>query len=166
MNEDVTVNWKLPPIVALAMTAVVAVAPHAAAQDAAAAQGPGAAAYQAQCAECHGQRLEGSAHGPALTGTAFDSAWGERSVAELAEYLQAEMPPGMEGQLGEETYRQIAAVIRSSAEMDPALLAALGFAPAGAAARQTSTTRYRDSGAPGLGRSPASCCAGRPRPTG
>ncbi len=148
MIEDVTTNWKLPPIVALAMTAVMAFAPHAAAQGAAA--GPGAAAYQAQCAECHGQRLEGSAHGPALTGTTFDSVWGERSVAELVDYLQAEMPPGREGQLGEETYRQIAAVIRSSVEMDPALLAALGFAPGGAAARQTSTTRYRDSGATGL----------------
>ena len=148
MIEDVTTNWKLAPISALILAAAVAVAPQAAAQEAAA--GPGAAAYQAQCAECHGQRLEGSAHGPALTGTAFDSVWGERSVAELVEYLQAEMPPGREGQLGAETYRQIAAVIRSSAEMDPALLAALGFAPGGAAARQTSTTRYRDSGATGL----------------
>ena len=148
MIEDVTTNWKLAPICALILAAAVAAAPQAAAQEAAA--GPGAAAYQAQCAECHGQRLEGSAHGPALTGTAFDSVWGERSVAELVEYLQAEMPPGREGQLGAETYRQIAAVIRSSAEMDPALLAALGFAPGGAAARQTSTTRYRDSGATGL----------------
>ena len=148
MIEDVTIDWKLPPIIALVLTAAVAAAPRAAAQDAAAQQGPGAAAYQAQCAECHGSRLEGSAHGPALTGSTFSSVWGERSVAELVEYLQAEMPPGQEGQLGEETYRGIAALLMSSGEIDPAILAAAGFGAA--AAPQTGTTRFRDSGAPAL----------------
>ena len=148
MIEDVTIDWKLPPIVALAITAAVAAAPRAAAQDAAAQQGPGAAAYQAQCAECHGSRLEGSAHGPALTGSTFASVWGERSVAELVEYLQAEMPPGQEGQLGEDAYRGIAALLMSSGEIDPAILAAAGFGAA--AAPQTGTTRFRDSGAVGL----------------
>ena len=150
MIENVTFGPRMQVLVALTLASVLGVSQQAGAQDEAAPQGPGAAAYQAQCAECHGQRLEGSAHGPALTGTAFSSVWGERSVAELAEYLEAEMPPGREGQLGAQTYQQIAAVIRSSGEMDPALLAALGFAPAGAAASQTVTTRYRDSGAPGL----------------
>ena len=150
MIENVTVGPRMQVLVALTLASALGFPQQAGAQDEAAPQGPGAAAYQAQCAECHGQRLEGSAHGPALTGTAFSSVWGERSVAELAEYLEAEMPPGREGQLGAQTYQQIAAVIRSSGEMDPALLAALGFAPAGAAASQTVTTRYRDSGAPGL----------------
>ena len=140
MIENVTRHWKHLPIVALALAAAGGFAPRAAAQD--------AAAYQAQCAECHGSRLEGSAHGPVLTGTSFASVWGERSVAELAEYLQAEMPPGREGQLGEETYSQIAALILSSGEIDPAVLAAAGFGPA--AAPQTGTTRFRDGGAPGL----------------
>ena len=58
------------------------------------------------------------------------------------------MPPGREGQLGAETYRQIAALILSSGDLDPAVLAAIGFGPA--AAPQTGTTRYRDSGATGL----------------
>ena len=150
MIENVTFGPRMQVLVALTLASALGFPQQAGAQDEAAPQGPGAAAYQAQCAECHGQRLEGSAHGPALTGTAFSSVWGERSVAELAEYLEAEMPPGREGQLGAQTYQQIAAVIRSSGEMDPALLAALGFAPAGAAASQTVTTRYRDSGAPGL----------------
>ena len=48
------------------------------------------------------------------------------------------MPPGREGQLGAETYRQIAALIRSSGDRDPAVLAAIGFGPA---APQTGTTR-------------------------
>ena len=148
MIEHGTANLKIPPIIALALTAAVAAAPRAAAQDAAAQQGPGAAAYQAQCAECHGSRLEGSAHGPALTGSTFSSVWGERSVAELVEYLQAEMPPGQEGQLGEEAYRGIAALLMSSGEIDPAILAAAGFGAA--AAPQTGTTRFRDSGAPAL----------------
>ena len=150
MIENVTFGPRMQVLIALTLASALGFPQQAGAQDEAAPQGPGAAAYQAQCAECHGQRLEGSAHGPALTGTAFSSVWGERSVAELAEYLEAEMPPGREGQLGAQTYQQIAAVIRSSGEMDPALLAALGFAPAGAAASQTVTTRYRDSGAPGL----------------
>ena len=148
MIEHVTANWKLPPTIALVLTAAVAAAPRAAAQDAAAQQGPGAAAYQAQCAECHGSRLEGSAHGPALTGSTFTSVWGDRSAAELVEYLQAEMPPGLEGQLGEETYRGIAALLLSSGEIDPAIMAAAGFGTA--AAPQTGTTRFRDSGAPAL----------------
>ena len=129
-------------IAALALTVAAGAAQQAAAQE-----GPAAAAYQAACAECHGPQLEGSAHGPALTGTSFDSVWGARSVDALAEYLQAEMPPGREGQLGAETYRQIAALIRSSGDLDPAVLAAIGFGPA---APQTGTTRFRDAGAGGL----------------
>ena len=57
------------------------------------------------------------------------------------------MPPGREGQLGAETYRQIAALIRSSGDLDPAVLAAIGFGPA---APQTGMTRTPapSSGAP------------------
>ena len=146
MIENVNFSMRKPVFLAAVLAAAIAVAPQAAAQDAAA--GPGAAAYQAACAECHGSQLEGSAHGPALTGTSFSSVWGTRSVAEMVEYLQAEMPPGREGQLGEETYLQIAALILSSGEIDPAVLAAAGFGAA--AAPQTGTTRFRDSGATGL----------------
>ncbi len=139
MIEDVTVNRRMLVTLSLALIAAVGVVPQAAAQ-----QEPGAAAYQAACAECHGARLEGSAHGPTLTGTSFDSVWGTRSDDELVEYLQAEMPPGREGQLGAEAYRQIAELIRNVGAVDPAVLAAAGFGPA---VPQTGTTRFRDSAA-------------------
>ena len=139
MIEDVTSSRRMRVIRSLALIAAVGVAQQAAAQ-----QEPGAAAYQAACAECHGARLEGSAHGPALTGTSFDSVWGTRSDDELVEYLQAEMPPGREGQLDAEAYRQIAALIRNIGAVDPAVLAAAGLGPA---VPQTGTTRFRDSAA-------------------
>ena len=132
-------NQMMLVTLSLALIAAVGVAPQAAAQ-----QEPGTAAYQAACAECHGARLEGSAHGPTLTGTSFDSVWGTRSDDELVEYLQAEMPPGREGQLGAEAYRQIAELIRNVGAVDPAVLAAAGFGPA---VPQTGTTRFRDSAA-------------------
>ncbi len=132
-------NQMMLVTLSLALIAAVGVAPQAAAQ-----QEPGAAAYQTACAECHGARLEGSAHGPTLTGTSFDSVWGTRSDDELVEYLQAEMPPGREGQLGAEAYRQIAELIRNVGAVDPAVLAAAGFGPA---VPQTGTTRFRDSAA-------------------
>ncbi len=137
--EKTTQGRRMVVVVAVALMATAGVAAQAAAQEV-----PGAAAYQAACAECHGARLEGSAHGPALTGTSFTSAWGARSDDELVEYLQAEMPPGREGQLGAETYREIAELIRGLGTVDPSVLAAMGFGPA---APQTGTTRFRDSGA-------------------
>ena len=139
MIENTTEGRRMRVVVALALMATVGVAAQAAAQEI-----PGAAAYQAECAECHGVQLEGSAHGPALTGTSFTSAWGARSDDELVEYLEAEMPPGREGQLGAETYREIAELIRGLGAVDPSVLAAMGFGPA---APRTGTTRFRDRGA-------------------
>ncbi len=140
--ENATQNpGRLPVVAAVALAAAVGVVQPAAAQM------PGAAAYQAQCAECHGARFEGGPHGPALSGAAFDSVWGSRSIDELVEYLQAEMPPGQAGQLGAAAYREIAELIRGLGDLDPAVLATLGFGPA---VPETGTTRFRDSGAGGL----------------
>ena len=38
--------------------------------------------------------LEGSAHGAALTGPAFNAKWADRPAAALLEYQMREMPPG------------------------------------------------------------------------
>src|SRR5262245_36186392 len=51
----------------------------------------GAALYKAQCAACHGEKLEGVI-GPMLTGEGFVAAWGGRSLAELADKIQNTMP--------------------------------------------------------------------------
>ena len=72
------------------------------------------AAYQETCAECHGPRLQGGGHGPALTGLSFSSVWGSRSPDELFEYLRREMPPGQGGALSDAVYRSIVAFILQS----------------------------------------------------
>jgi cbb3-type cytochrome c oxidase subunit III len=47
--------------------------------------------YTAQCAACHGAKLEGVI-GPMLSGDGFVAAWGGRSVAELVDKIQNTMP--------------------------------------------------------------------------
>ncbi|MDP6579502.1 MAG: PQQ-binding-like beta-propeller repeat protein [Vicinamibacterales bacterium] len=83
-----------------------AFAPMAAGQPAA-----GKAAYEESCAECHGTRFQGGAHGPALSGVSFSSVWGERSADDLLEFVRAEMPPGRAGSLGDDVYRSIVTLI-------------------------------------------------------
>ena len=88
----------------------------------------GRAVYRQACAECHGPRLQGGAHGPALSGLAFTSVWGERSPDELFEYLRTEMPPGQAGAIGDVAYRSIVALLLET--NGRALPAAVDAAPA------------------------------------
>ena len=53
---------------------------------------PGEKLYAANCANCHGPELEGTAGGPALTGPALSARWAGKSLADLFEYQQAFMP--------------------------------------------------------------------------
>lgn len=48
--------------------------------------------YQAQCVACHGDALQGAV-GPMLTGEAFLTVWGGRSLFDLVEKIQKAMPP-------------------------------------------------------------------------
>ena len=59
----------------------------------------GEALYAAHCATCHSASLRGSAHGAALTGTAFSEKWSEQSASDLLAYQMQEMPPGAAGSL-------------------------------------------------------------------
>ena len=135
------------PASRLGWTVVLALAGVAADQAAASAQQPsdGRAAYQQACAECHGPRLQGGAHGPALSGLAFTSVWGERTADELFDYLRSEMPPGQAGSLGDAAYRRIVALILETDERE--LPAASVFAPA---APGGGTVRFGDREAAGL----------------
>ena len=111
----------------------------------------GQTAYQASCAECHGTRLQGGVHAPALVGVSFTSVWGTRSADELYEYIRREMPPGQGGTLGDAAYRSIATLIRQSG--DQAAAATNEPAPAAdakAAEPSGSTTRFGDREATGL----------------
>lgn len=69
---------------------------------------PGAAAYEAYCAECHHVSLKGGAHGSELLGPGFVTRWGKGNLGELAEYIRTKMstnvPPGAPA----EVYVQIA----------------------------------------------------------
>jgi len=53
----------------------------------------GRAIYQASCASCHADDLNGR-EGPQLAGPNFVAQWGDRTAAELIKYMQSTMPPG------------------------------------------------------------------------
>jgi mono/diheme cytochrome c family protein len=58
----------------------------------------GAADYQSRCAKCHGDQLTGKA-GPPLTGSAFVTGWGARSLWELESKIRNTMPPDDPGKV-------------------------------------------------------------------
>ena len=108
----------------------------------------GRAAYQQSCAECHGSRLQGGAHGPALTGVGFSSVWGERRAEALLDFVRREMPPGQRP-LQDAVYLNIVAFVletdgRASGEVIAAAADVETPAPG------WSTTRYGDREATGL----------------
>src|SRR5580698_3521628 len=74
----------------------------------------GRSAYQAQCASCHQDNLAGRNEAPQLAGSNFMNAWSGRTIHDLVAYIQASMPPGNGGSLGEATYVEIAAWVLQS----------------------------------------------------
>ena len=54
--------------------------------------------YSANCAECHGENLEGG-EGKPLRGDAFWTDWGEQSVGDLLGYVSKNMPFSEDGSL-------------------------------------------------------------------
>ena len=52
----------------------------------------GRAAFQSQCAGCHGTDLGGN-EGPQLAGSNFVAAWGSRVARELVNTIKTSMPP-------------------------------------------------------------------------
>jgi len=70
----------------------------------------GRQAYQARCVACHGDTL-GGVVGPPLTGDAFLSIWGERSLAELVDKIEKTMPVEAPGTLSPQQSTDIAAYI-------------------------------------------------------
>src|SRR4029450_13240736 len=61
----------------------------------------GARDYGANCASCHGQKLEGGAGAP-LKGRPVLSKWQRKSLADLWQVTHDQMPLGAPGSLGEE----------------------------------------------------------------
>ena len=76
--------------------------------------GGGRALFVANCAGCHGGRLQGAGEAPPLAGTTFMAAWGKRSTAELYNLVKASMPYGNGNSLDAATYRSIIAYVLSA----------------------------------------------------
>ena len=53
----------------------------------------GAAAYKANCSECHGNDLAGDGFAPGLTGSEFMGNWTDLTVGDLFERIRISMPP-------------------------------------------------------------------------
>jgi mono/diheme cytochrome c family protein len=79
----------------------------------------GATVYARSCAECHGARLEGFAHFPALVGPAFGNTWGDRPVGELHTYVVEQMPLGAGGTLSAEAYAAVVAFLLERNGVEP-----------------------------------------------
>jgi alcohol dehydrogenase (cytochrome c) len=123
----------------------------------------GAALYAANCAGCHGARLQGAGEAPPLAGSSFMAAWGNRSTEEFYNLIKTSMPYGNGNSLDAATYRSIVAYVLTangasagnnalagnetvhiSAIADGKMPAALAQAPAPAAAgaRERPATSY------------------------
>lgn len=74
----------------------------------------GRAAYDAQCAECHGEGLGGGEMAPGLTGVAFRFRWRGLNVADIFESIESTMPPEEPETLGDQTYIDIVAFLLSA----------------------------------------------------
>lgn len=78
----------------------------------------GEAAYQANCAGCHGETLDGRAMGP-LRGDKFMDRWREDSLAPLFDHIKTRMPANAAGSLSANTYLGILAFILQANALPP-----------------------------------------------
>jgi mono/diheme cytochrome c family protein len=89
--------------------------------------------YQAQCAECHGNTMEGTS-GPPLAGESFLSNWSARPLADLVDKVQKTMPFNVPGSLSRPQSTDLAAYIlqggrfpAGQADLSDAMLAQITF---------------------------------------
>src|SRR4051812_32765072 len=71
----------------------------------------GKEAYMAECSACHSEDLGGSGYAPAMKGSEFTVAWGEKSVGDFFDRARKLMPPDSPGSLAPDKYRDIIAFI-------------------------------------------------------
>ncbi len=74
----------------------------------------GRAAYLAHCASCHLPDLGGVNEAPALAGSNFMRAWGDRTTNDLLTFIRTNMPPDDRGNLGDGTYLNLVAFLLSA----------------------------------------------------
>jgi len=71
----------------------------------------GGVTYSQNCSRCHGENLEGSNSGPALSGQTFLSPWRSRAVGELYREIIQTMPPSSPGSLSDAAVLGVTAFI-------------------------------------------------------
>jgi mono/diheme cytochrome c family protein len=93
----------------------------------------GQAIYKAQCAECHGNALEGTVGSP-LTGDGFRSNWSARPLSAFVDKIQKTMPFSTPGSLSRQQSSDLTAYILQAAEfpagraeLTEAVLAGIAF---------------------------------------
>jgi mono/diheme cytochrome c family protein len=103
------------------------------------------AIYKAQCADCHGNAMEG-ASGPPLIGDDFLSNWSTRSLGSFVDKIQKTMPFNLPGSLSRQQSTDLAAYIlqvgkfpAGRAELTETMLAQIAF-PAARAPSQPAAT--------------------------
>ena len=105
----------------------------------------GKAAYEQNCAGCHGANVDDGKSGPALRGAAFLGKYAGKPAADLFTFVSTKMPKGNPGSLGGAEYAQILAYVlqqsgyatgRKELASDAAALASVTIpGPAGPAGR-------------------------------
>lgn len=74
----------------------------------------GQARYNAQCASCHGDMLEGGESAPPLVGGAFLSNWNGLTLGDLFDRTRSTMPQSKPGSLSREANAEILAYVLSA----------------------------------------------------
>jgi alcohol dehydrogenase (cytochrome c) len=126
----------------------------------------GRTAYQASCASCHTDTLIGRNEAPQLAGANFMTQWGARTTNDLYRYIQAVMPPGNGGTLGEDNYLAVTAYILQSNGARPgaqALTATTAVAIRSIANGTAGPATTAAAAPPGRGGRGAAAPAARPR---
>jgi len=76
--------------------------------------GRGAALYQAGCASCHGDKLQGKGPTPALAGSDFVMNWSGMTIGDLFDKIQSSMPADKPGSLSREQSANLVAYLLSA----------------------------------------------------
>ena len=74
----------------------------------------GRSLYNASCASCHGEQLNGGEIAPRLAGGEFLSNWNGLTVGQLFERTRTGMPPGSPGKVSRDAKVDIIAYVLSS----------------------------------------------------
>jgi mono/diheme cytochrome c family protein len=76
----------------------------------------GQAAYQTECAGCHGPALEGGDMTPSLVGAGFTSNWNDLTLGDLFERIRLTMPLDAPGRLSRQQNADVIAYVLKTNE--------------------------------------------------